>query len=76
MPLPLEDRIKYDEFIVRVPWNDLESLPKRVKDFYDSRTEEEFAGVSVEARRAFTENLYMPAFLRTVLTREFLTSYL
>ena len=64
IPLPLEDLLAYDEFIVRVAWNDLESLPKRVKDFYQSRTEEEFTLVSAKARKAFAEYLYMPAFLR------------
>ncbi|MDB5189508.1 MAG: hypothetical protein JWL82_465 [Parcubacteria group bacterium] len=70
MTLPLEDRIAYDEFIVRIPWNELASLGDRLVDFFESHTEEEVTRMQEKARAAFTEFLYLPAFLRQEMTRE------
>ena len=69
-PLPLESRIPYDEFIVRVPWDDLHSVGERVQTFFDSKTTDELQEVSRQARSVFETYLYMPAFLKQVLTKE------
>lgn len=74
MILPLEDRIAYDEFIVRVPSDQLAKLPDILFEFWQSHSEEELQIMQKKARRAF-ELLHVPAFLRTVLTEEFLASY-
>ena len=69
-PLPLEDIISYDEFIVRVPSDDLQSLPDRVCAFFDSKSPEELALLSNKARAMFEQYLYMPKFLSIALTPE------
>ncbi|MDB5224835.1 MAG: Exostosin family protein [Candidatus Adlerbacteria bacterium] len=66
-PLPLEDVINYDEFVVRVPWQDIDKLPDIVADWYASKTPDEWAAASTKARKAFETYLYMPAFIARLL---------
>lgn len=67
-PLPLEDIIPYDDFIVRVPWEALDALPELVCAFFKDRSPEALAETAQKARMAFEQYLYMPQFLRTVFT--------
>lgn len=70
VPLPLEDVIQYDEFIVRVPWDALETLPERVCEFFESKTPAEFAQAGEAARNAFEQYLFLPSFLKTIFVPE------
>jgi len=72
--LPLEDRIKYDEFIVRCPWQHMSELPERIYRFWSERSDSELRAVQQKAREAFETYLYAPAFFRTVFTPEYLSS--
>jgi hypothetical protein len=67
-PLPLEDIINYDKFVVRVPWQDIDSLPEIVSNWYNSKTPEEWAEACLAARRTFESYLYMPAFIEHLLS--------
>lgn len=71
MVLPLEDRIAYDEFMVRVPSSQLSKLPDILFEFWNTRSDEELQLMQKKARQAF-ELLHVPAFLRTALTDEYL----
>lgn len=73
MPLPLEDRINYDDFIVRIPWRDMENIGDYVDKFF-SLSEDELIRRQHLARQAFEQYLYMPRFLKTVLNRQFLSN--
>lgn len=69
-PLPLENEIPYDDFIVRVPWDELETMADRVVAFFESKTAQELAALSEKARHVFEQHLFMPSFLKTILTKE------
>lgn len=72
--LPLEETIRYDDFIIRVPWEKLDELPERIVRFWDSHTDEEIRGIEAKARNAFSEYLYAPAFYRHIFTPEYLNA--
>ena len=72
--LPLEDRIDYDAFMLRIPWQKLDELPERVWQFWDSHSEDEIRAMQLQARRVFEEYLYAPAFFRRIFTPEYLDS--
>lgn len=64
--LPLADVIKYDNFVVKVDYNDMASLERRIIDFYNALSNEEFHKRQQQAREAF--NLLRPvAFLKKEL---------
>jgi Exostosin family len=69
IPLPLEDTINYDEFVVRVPWQDVERIGDYVVAFFN-QSEEEIVRRQALAREAFEKHLYMPRFLETVFNKE------
>ncbi len=70
--LPLENKIAFNEFIVRVPWDNIDRLPEYLMQFISAHAQGGLAPVAMRAREAFERFLYMPAFLRAVLTREYL----
>lgn len=72
--LPLDKTIRYDDFIIRVPWEKLDELPERIVRFWDSHTDEELRGIEAKARHAFSEYLYAPAFYRHIFTPEYLNA--
>jgi hypothetical protein len=72
IPLPLEESIPYDDFILRVPWEDTTRINTAVTSFFTSHSDEEIRSMQIKARAAFEEYLYMPRFLKQVLTREYL----
>lgn len=72
--LPLEDRIKYDEFIVRCPSRSMSELPERIYRFWADRSDSELRDAQRKAREVFERYLYAPAFFRTICTPEFLDS--
>lgn len=68
MALPLEDRIAYDEFIIRVPWQDVERVGDYVMDFFTKHDDGAIEAMQQKARSAFETHLYMPRFLDTLFT--------
>jgi len=63
MQLPFEDRIKYDEFIVRVPYNEIHRVGEYVREFYDRHSSAEFAEVQWKARETFEKFLRFDSFM-------------
>lgn len=72
MSLPLEDRIPYDSFILRIPWQKVDMTGEIVTRFFNDTSDEELQAMQKAARSAFTEYLSMPAYLRTVCTPAYL----
>lgn len=64
MKLPFEEKIAYDDFIVRIPEQALGELPERLWNFWNSHSEEDLIEMQKKARRAFEEYLYMPIFFQ------------
>jgi len=65
-PLPLEDLIPYDEFIVRIPWQQVDQTGSLVASFFASKSDTEIEDMQRKARQMFETYLYMPAFLKRV----------
>lgn len=64
--LPFADKIKYEDFVVVVPYTDIKNAEKRIRVFYDTLSNEEFHRRQTMAREAF-EMLRPDSFLRIVL---------
>ncbi len=69
MPLPLEDVVPYDDFIVRVPARDIDRAGGHVADFFSSHDEASLIRMQELARRMFERHLFMPSFLKEVFAR-------
>lgn len=69
MVFPLEDFINYDDFILRVPYKDIDRLADIVVDFYANTSEEKFIAMQKAARAAFEQYLRYDAFFNTLFTR-------
>lgn len=65
-PLPLEDLIPYNEFIVRIPWQQVDKTGALVAAFFASKSAEEIEAMQRKARQMFETYLYMPKFLEYV----------
>jgi hypothetical protein len=61
--LPLEHSINYDEFIVRVPWNDVARVGDYVDAFIAKQGTGGVARMMQQARITFETRLYFPRFL-------------
>jgi len=72
MPLPLEDRIPYDDFIVRIPWQECGRTGEIIREFFARTSEERLIAMQCAARKAFEDHLIMPQFLRAVFSQEYL----
>ena len=71
-PLPLENEIAYDDFILRVSYKDIKNLPSIVANFYSSLSQEEFEGKQKKCLEAFEKYLKIDAFFAHVLREDFL----
>ncbi|MCB9816296.1 exostosin family protein [Candidatus Nomurabacteria bacterium] len=67
-PLPFEDEINYDAFILRVDYNDIEKIPEIVNDFWERTSEEKFVEMQQKARQAFEHYLRADAFYKTLFS--------
>ncbi|MDP6561852.1 MAG: exostosin family protein [Candidatus Peribacteraceae bacterium] len=62
--LPLEDKINYDEFIVRVPYGDLYHLDRIVADHYENISDQQFIDMQKRGREVFEKYLKVDSFLK------------
>ncbi len=69
MPLPLQDYIDYDAFIVRVPWQDVDRIGDYIVRFFEGHSDTEFIEVQQKARNAFESYFFMPRFLSYLFTK-------
>ncbi|MBI4120930.1 MAG: exostosin family protein [Parcubacteria group bacterium] len=67
--LPLEKEIKYRDFVVVVPHEDVGRVEEYILDFYNKHSPEEFAAAQVQARETFKKYLRFDAFLKHVLSQ-------
>jgi len=65
--LPLEDKINYSEFIIRVDYKDIGRIDRIVSEKYESLDEEGFVRMQEGARGAFEKYLNVESFLRLVV---------
>jgi hypothetical protein len=63
--LPAEDRIHYDDFIIRIPYRDVAKTADIVSAWYASQTNESFAEKQRLAREVFERELFAPHFYET-----------
>lgn len=61
-PLPLEEIINYDEFMLRVDYADLEEMPKLVQSFWNSLSPEKFEKMQLKAKQTYQEYLRVDKF--------------
>lgn len=61
---PLEDRIDYSSFIVRVPLERLSQIDRVAAEFWDGLSPEQFSEMQRKAREAFEKYLSASSFLR------------
>lgn len=61
-PLPLENEIDFDSFILRVDFKDLERLPEIINDFWQKNSENNFKDMQKMAKQAFKLRLSPEAF--------------
>jgi hypothetical protein len=71
-PLPLEDEINYDEFILRIDHRDIHNIADRVADYYAALTPEEYKKKQGRCREVFEKYLRLDVFYRQTLSKEFL----
>lgn len=69
MVFPLEEFINYDDFILHVPYKDIDRLADIVADFYANISEEKFIAMQKAARTAYEQYLRYDAFFNTLFTR-------
>lgn len=66
-PLPLEDKIPYDEFIIRVDYRDIDRLDEIIAGRYDDLSDKDFIEMQKKARDAFVNHLSSQAFFEKYL---------
>jgi glycosyltransferase involved in cell wall biosynthesis len=71
-PLPLEDEINYDEFIVRIPHRELPLIADKIREYYDKLTPETYLQKQKRCREVFEKYLRMEMFFRQTMTKDFL----
>ena len=66
--LPLEKTIRYDDLLVRVPWQDIDHAPDRIATWWRELTDERFAAMQKSAREAFAKYLRIDRFFAHLFT--------
>jgi hypothetical protein len=69
-PLPMEDKIDYSKFILKVNHKDISKIDKIVVDFYSSLSDDEWRDMQTEAKKAFDQHLRIDVFLRYIFNYE------
>lgn len=65
--LPLSGKIDYDQFIIRVPYEDIGSLGDRVAAFWSGLSSEQYEAMQQRAREAFQTYLRYDAYFNAAL---------
>jgi hypothetical protein len=73
--LPLEDKINYDDIVIRVDYKDIHSIADIVAQTYEKWSSEEYLRRQKLAREVFEKYLYMPAFIKATFNKEVLSRY-
>ncbi len=71
-PLPLEDEINYNEFIIRVNHRNLLLTPDIVVEYWNALTPEEYLKKQKRCREVYEKYLKIDVFFKQTLTKEFL----
>jgi hypothetical protein len=66
--LPLEGEIEYDSFIIRVPYEQIDTLPERLGEIYRSLSDKEFLGMQAKALEVFRTKLQADRFYRILFS--------
>ena len=61
-PLPFEDKIKYDDFILRVDYRKINKIDKIISDYYKKIDGVRFVTMQERAREAFSKYLNIGSF--------------
>lgn len=64
--LPLEDKINYDSFIVRVPFKEIKNIDRIISDHYKQLDNSSFAEIQKEARIVFENYLRIDVFFNYI----------
>jgi len=73
--LPFEEKIGYDDVIVRIPYTDIRKSSSVAYDNFMSWSTEEYKRRQKKAREIFIHFLYMPTFIKNTFAKDFLVSY-
>lgn len=71
-PLPLQDEISYDDFILRVSYREINNLGSLVYNFYNALSEEEYVVKQKKCREVFEKTLSIQSFFKNTMTEAFL----
>lgn len=63
-PLPSEHVVPYDDFMIRIPWNQLGDMPSLINTFWLQTTPEQFALMQSQARKYFEQYLLPHVFYK------------
>lgn len=63
-PLPLEDKIDYESFMLRVDHTDIPNISQKIESFWNSFSEDKYIGMQKEARRIFETELRADVFYK------------
>lgn len=74
-PLPLEDIIAYDDFILRVDYRDIEKSAQKAADFYGNISDDEYAQKQRMARDVFEKYLRIDSFFYFLFREEKIFNY-
>lgn len=66
--LPLEEKIDYSDFILRISGDDFYKLDEVIMNFYKNISENEFIDMQVKARDAFSRYLRIDSYLKYIFS--------
>lgn len=74
--LPLEDIIKYDDFVLFVDYRDIDKSGEKAADFYESMSDDEYASKQKMARDVFEKYLRIDSFFYFLFKEEKIFNYI
>ncbi len=69
-PLPMEEKIDYSKFVLKVDHKDINKIDKIVADFYSNLSDDEWLNMQREAKKVFDQYLRIDVFLRYIFNYE------
>jgi len=64
--LPLENKLNYDEFMLRIDYKEINRLDQIIADFWQKISPEEFLEMQIKARRAYNDFLNISSFFKVI----------